>query len=150
MLCNDCAPARPNASPGFDARGWFCRCQRLPFFAKPRPLSLQCMYRRYAPRDSALRFQARVLVPASPLSSLSGFRETLPLLLSAAAAAERCRCCCCRQATLRRRRCCCCCLLVLVETAAPFSFFCSCCKSSSAEAPITFLNSDNSLVYGSP
>ena len=27
---------------------------------------------------------------------LSGFRETLPLLLSAAAAAERYRCCCCR------------------------------------------------------
>ena len=95
MLYNDCAPACPIASPGFGARGWFCRCQRLPFFAKPRPLSLQCMY-RYAPRDSALRFQARVLVPASPLSSLSGFRETLPLLLSATAAAERCRCCCCR------------------------------------------------------
>jgi hypothetical protein len=35
----------------------------------------------------------------------------------------------------------------LVETAAPLFFFLSCSKSSSAEALITFLNRDISLVH---
>jgi hypothetical protein len=41
-------------------------------------------------------FSGLCLLPSCAFLSLSGFRETLPLLLSAAAAAERCRCCCCR------------------------------------------------------